>query len=268
MPSDNINVPDLSLIGVGLNPRLHITPEARKYMAQCRIVFHLTAEDAFIRDFVEGETVDLGPHYRKLRSVVVYDEQAEMILAEVNRGGGVGFVTYGHPMVLVDTCQILLAHARTLGFTCKVISGVSSIDAMLERLQLDVALAGLLVIEVNKMIINRILPNTTVSCFILQIGAYGSRSLTLDRRNHPNRFVGLRDYLLQAYRPDHPALLITCAFKAGMQDIVIPITIGTLAEAGAAVHTGMSLYIPPAQPEVDNVFLARLGDEQNIFTDT
>jgi len=258
-------VPDLSLIGVGLDPLRHLTEEAKAALGACRVAFHLTANHDLISDLVGGTTVNLGDHYREKASSQAYAEQVEMILSEVDNGPGVGFVTYGHPMVLVDTCQMLLAALRTRGGTWRVVSGISSIAVMLERLTLDVGLAGLLVIEANKMVINQVRPDPSVATLIMQVGAYGALELTLARRNHPDRFTGLRDYLLQTYRSRHPAVLITCGHFDGMDDIVHYTTVGALAEDADAIHTGMSLYLPPAAPEIDAEAVRAMSRPQAIF---
>lgn len=258
-------IPDLSLVGVGLDPSRHMTAEAKAVLRESRIVFHLTASHELIRSLAGGKTVDLGEHYRETASSEVYSEQVDIILSELELGPGVAFVTYGHPMVLVDTCQMLLSHLRALGRTWRVVSGISSIAVMLERLTLDVGLAGLMVIEANKMVINQVRPDPTVSTFILQVGAYGALELTLARRNHPDRFTGLRDYLMQTYRPDHPAVLITCSFRDNMEDILHHTTVGGLANDADAIHTGMSLYLPPAAPDQNMEAVQAMSLPKDIF---
>ncbi|MEQ6204812.1 SAM-dependent methyltransferase [Sulfitobacter sp. HNIBRBA2951] len=257
--------PDISFIGVGLEPERHLTREAERALQESRVAFHLTASHEFICDLVGGTAVDLGDHYRKTASTDAYTQQVEMILSELGNGPGVAFVTYGHPMVLVDTCQSLLSHLRTIRGTWRVISGISSVAVMLERFTLDIGLAGLLVIEANKMVINQVRPNPSVASFIMQVGAFGALDLTLARRNHPDRFVKLRDYLLQDYSPEHPAVFITCGHLEGMEDIMHHTTVNDMADDADLIHTGMSLYLPPAAPNQDDRIIREMSNPQNVF---
>ncbi len=258
---------DIALVGAGLHPRLHMTPEAHAVLREAQHVFHLTADHQYIEQVSGGKCVDLGPLYTSTRDSAVYKTIANQVLEEAS-ACPVAFVTYGHPMVLVDSNQMILEMARAQGLNVRIVSGVSSISVMLERLALDVGLAGLQIMEANQMVALRHHPSPTMACFILQVGAFGARTLTVDRKNHPRRFDHLRDFLLKSYSPDHPIVLLTCAYLSDMQDIAIQLPLSQLSEAWNEIHTGMSLYIPPNIPtNVDQNFLDSLERPIQVFAE-
>lgn len=250
--------PDIYLIGSGINLDDHLTPEAVRKLGRCHTAYHLTAFHERLAGLC-AEVVDLRDVYFSSEDGSSYRRIADMILDHARRQAGVAFVTYGHPMVLVDSCQMILAAARAEGLRVDVVSGVSSIDVLLQWLQLDVGLAGLQIYEVNQMVLHGRPPNPQAACLVMQVGAFGSLRLAHTGAQGPERYAGLRDFLLRAYAGEHPVMLMTFPFRSDMEPIAIRTTIAGLPDAADAIHTGMTLYIPPGKPsDVDPVFLSRL----------
>lgn len=256
---------DIHLIGTGLTLPAHLTVEARDALRSARRVYHLTAFHAELTSLCD-DVVDWKDLYLKSDDGSVYREMADILLEEARREPGVAFAVYGHPLVLVDTSQIVIIEGQREGLRINVVPGVSSIDVLLAVLQLDVGVAGLQVLEVNQMVSRRIRPNPHVACFVMQISAFGSTKLTKAKRNHPQRFRPLRDYLLQSYSPRHPAVLITCPFLPGSEVIRHMVTVGELDEASDLIHTGMTLYLPPAVVrDTDRDFDERIKGTDAVF---
>lgn len=250
--------PDIYLIGSGINLDDHLTPEAARKLRRCHTVYHLTAFHDRLGGFC-ADVVDLRDVYFSSRDGSSYERIADMILDRARREPGVAFLTYGHPMVLVDSCQMILAAARKEGLHVDIVSGVSSIDVLLQWLQLDVGLAGLQVYEVNQLVLHGRPPNPQAACFIMQVGAFGALQLAHAGTHGPERYGALRDFLLRAYAGEHPAILVTFPFRSDMEPISVRTTIAELPDAADAIHTGMTLYIPPRKPtDIDLAFLSRL----------
>ncbi len=256
----------ISLIGTGIDINAHLTPEAVEAIQSCRKIFHLTAHHDRLVELCPGEVVNWADLYTATHDTSVYTTMADILLESAEQAPGVGWVTYGHPLVLVDTSRMVVAKARARGLDIRVISGISSIDVLLQHLLLETGLAGLQVLEVNHMVLYDLSPNPFVSTLVMQIAAYGAASRTGTRTNHPERFVGLRDFLLRTYPPQHPLVLITAPFQSDMDLIMRQITIADLPSAHALIHTGMSMYIPARGGRKPNPeFLLQLESETQAF---
>lgn len=239
---------DIVLIGTGISMPEHLTPEARAALGGCRVVHHLTAYHDLLCELCPGEVVDWQEAYLAADGARVYDDMAEAILAEAARGPGVGFAVYGHPLVLVDTCNMVIAGGIRQGLSVRVVSGISSIDVLLEYLLLDAGLAGLQVHEVNRMVAGDKVPDPEMACFIMQVGAFDQAGLRRDRPVAADHYAGLKRFLLRRYRPAHPAVLLAAPFRADMPLIRRDARVEDLDRIGEAIHTGMSMYLPPAVP--------------------
>jgi Tetrapyrrole (Corrin/Porphyrin) Methylases len=259
----------ISLIGTGIDIDAHLTPEAIDAIGQCRRIYHLTAHhDRLVELCPAGEIINWNDLYTSTHATSVYDEMAEAILAAASGAPGVGFVTYGHPLVLVDTSRMVVAAATARGMSVRVISGISSIDVLLQHLLLETGLAGLQVLEVNHMVLYDLVPNPFVSALIMQVAAFGARSRTMTRANHPQRFVRLREFLGRVYPDRHPLVLITAPFRAGMPLIVRQTTVAELPAAHQLIHTGMSMYIPARGGRQPNPkFVEQLLSEAQAFAE-
>jgi hypothetical protein len=257
----------ISLIGTGIDIDAHLTPEAVEAIRGCRRIYHLTAHhERLVAMCPEGEVVNWNELYTSTHDTSVYDEMARILLEDAEQAPGVGFVTYGHPLVLVDTSRMVVAAATARKLSVRVVSGISSIDVLLQHLLLETGLAGLQVLEVNHMVLFDLLPNPYVSALVMQVAAFGARSRTGIRANHPERFVGLRDFLLRAYSARHPVVLITAPFRADMPLILRQTTVQDLPAAHSLIHTGMSMYIPACGGRKPNPSFARqLQTETQAF---
>jgi uncharacterized protein YabN with tetrapyrrole methylase and pyrophosphatase domain len=255
---------DIHLIGTGVNVEKHLTPEAIEALQSCRRVYHLTAFHNELQRHCQ-HLVDWRDFYQS-GSDKVYEEMAAVLLREARAKAPVGFAVYGHPLVLVDTSRLVIERAIELCLTVNVVPGVSSLDVLLQHLLLEVGLSGLQVYEANQLLARRIPLNPDVACLIMQIGAFGSLNRTAARRNHPHRFVALRDYLLTTYGPQHPAVLITCPYLPSMNLVRHTVPMGELDECYDFIHTGMTLYIPPTPPrQIDAAFIAQLATNDAVF---
>lgn len=243
--------PKIYLVGTGITFNKHLTPEAKECLEDSDIVYHLTAYHEDLKGLCK-RVVNLKDTYFSSCDGSAYQEIANIVVQSAIENGSVAFATYGHPLVLVDSCQMILEVAREVEIDVKVVSAISSIDILLEYLQLDVGLAGLQIYEVNKMVLYDCHPNPFISCFILQVNAYGEVNLVQDRINTSARFNGLQEFLSHTYSQDHPCVLITCPFTKDMEPIIYRTTIAELGSYFRGIHTGMSLYIPPRKPEKVN----------------
>lgn len=254
---------DLLLVGTGIDPLLHLTPEAREALSVARCVYHLTAAGPYLAT-LNDNVIDWREWYLGSAGTEIYQAMAERLIEDARAQPVVALAIYGHPLILVDTSQMVIDRGMQEGLRVEVVAGVSSLDVLLQHLLLDVGLAGLQVYEANQMVLYKKYPRPDVACFVMQVGAFGTKQLTKARPNHPERFVGLRDFLLERYSTTHPAVLITCPFMPGLPLIRHDVRVGELGDLSDLIHTGMTLYLPPAPPSVvDEAFLHALEKSTN-----
>jgi hypothetical protein len=92
--------------------------------------------------------------------------------------------------------------------------------------------------------------------------------LSKARKNHPDRYVGLTWFLLNAYAPDHPAILLTAPFRAGMPLLRHVTTVAQLPTCHEFIHTGMTLYLPAREERsVNRGFAHDLSTAVGVFSE-
>jgi uncharacterized protein YabN with tetrapyrrole methylase and pyrophosphatase domain len=160
----------------------------------------------------------------------------EIIMEEAGRGPGVALVTYGHPLVFDNVNHTLRKMAIRKGFTVEVQAGISCLDTLCIDLGIEYG-NGLLVLEVEDVVDNKIALNPVLETLILQIGNFHTA-------HTDGHFTPLEKYLRKYYSSSHPA---TIAFSADRADkpILIKTTISRIDVHRKKIFPGTTLYIPP-----------------------
>jgi hypothetical protein len=191
--------------------------------------------------------VDWRQLYLDSHSTEVYVHMADVLLREGREKGNVAFAVYGHPLVFVSTSVLVINGAKGLGLTVDIVSGISSIDVLLSHLLLDAGLTGLQILEPWTIVEYDEPPNPAVACFVMQVASLADHGLNSFIVCPPERLRPLQDVLLRAYAPDHPAVFVAAPYLPGSRETRVETTVGTLTRAPGDVHTGMTLYLPPAR---------------------
>ncbi len=231
---------DLTIIGTGICLRRHLTLEAYRAIEKARRVYHLTADHEFLAH-ISQDLVDLTPLYLSRNDFSVYSEIAELLIEETNRERGVAFVTYGHPLLLVDTSQILLRRAREAGLTIGIVSGVSSLDSMMEVLGMDLG-QGLQIFEAENLVRLSANPNPRLPSLVFQVGEFGSTALHEPAR--PCARGELRDLLVGAYGREHVASLVICSFRDDVSELRTAAPLAVLLSDDTIIPRGSTLFVP------------------------
>jgi uncharacterized protein YabN with tetrapyrrole methylase and pyrophosphatase domain len=167
-------------------------------------------------------------------------------------------------MIFVTPTQFILDIASRIGLKVKVLPAVSAFDCMLVDLNVDPS-QGTLIYEVNDMLLykRKLLPD--LHCFIWQVGGVESEIFS-SAVNRPDRFLRLKDYLLQFYPPQHEAIIITSAVNPIMAPKMTRVTLSSLETEPVQMHAGSTLYIPPSQPpsQIDKDFLHLLMSPEHL----
>lgn len=257
---------DIHLVGTGINMRHHLTAEGRRVLQEARRVYHVTAFHEELCG-LNRDVVNWYELYASKDETTIYSDMASLLLDEGAREPGVACADYGHPLVMVSTFTEVLRRAPERGLKVNVVPGISSIDVLLTTLRFDMAEAGLLVIEANRLLTNRVVLSPYVDHFITQVGDFGSRVIGRARRNHPHRFVRLQEYLLRTHSPDHPITLLFAPFKEGIPEYRYDLKLGELADYHDRIFIAMTMYIPALPPVRDEVFFHSLNHPVQVFCD-
>lgn len=255
---------DLTIVGLGLCPPDHLTPEVIAAMQ--------AANEVLFTDTTPGTAERLAPYCRRVTPLfeVVYhqgdnrldayhDTAVRLVEAALDHGPVV-WAKHGHPLVFSYVPALVKQMAGLLGLTVEVLPGISTLDLAFARGFLDPAVNGLLVYEATDVLLRRrqLLPD--VPTLILQLGNLETR-LHDTRPSAPARMARLLAVLREVYPADHPVESLT--FGCGRDDEILRFPLDALPEHADRVHT---LLVPPARirPLVDRELLALLDDRAHL----
>lgn len=214
----------------------------------CRRIYHATHVPGAREDMSRlcGDLVDLGWHYRagvdRLRT---YSAMAADVLDGAVTGGPVALAVYGHPLVLSVPCSIVRRMGPGMGLRVTVLPAVSALDCLSAELGVDLVAMGLQTHEATDLLLydRPILPQ--LATVLWQVGALETRLHSPGLRSRPERFGRLTGHLLRFYPPEHPVVAVCAAVSTRASSEIHRFTLTDLADRGAELHIGMTLYLPP-----------------------
>lgn len=240
---------DLYLVGAGIGPVSRMTGETAEVISGADIVFHLTAVAEELEKLNPGRVRSLQPVYES--SDVAVDVYAEITRVVVDaaeqaksNAGYACWVTYGHPLWLVDSSYYAMRECRTRGLHAICLPAVSSMDTLLIDSPVDLG-HGAQMLETSRFVHSRLTVDPRVPLVLFQAGDFGTTRLRSGMGPSSERFKLLEQQLLVWYRDDHPAHIVLSAWRAGMRARVTDVTVGTLTAHAQDLHTGTTLVIPP-----------------------
>ncbi len=223
--------PQVYLVGLGMPELRTLTREAFEVLSQCRTLF---VNNAGLPLFT-----DICPDVRAVGELTLWRNPESIrgfiskVVAAARRRPPVAYASYGHPLLYETSAIHLLRGCRQAGLRCRVISGISTIDALLSQLCLPMPVeAGLHVTSPAHLA--RATPDTTSHVIVFRICESLERSRFLRRR------------LLKFYPPSHRVALVKCPNWEPGRVRWLPIR--DLPPKGQKADTYMSLLIPPLPP--------------------
>jgi precorrin-2 methylase len=126
----------------------------------------------------------------------------------------VGYVTYGNPLVYDSVSQHLVRFAKDSGTHLRIVAGLSSIDALLCDLGIDMA-PGLQVLDATWAVAAKIVAQTDLALVLLQLGAFGSLRTHYQVMPPASALHDLITYLSGFYPSSHEVFLVQSADRAG-----------------------------------------------------
>jgi uncharacterized protein YabN with tetrapyrrole methylase and pyrophosphatase domain len=249
----------LTIVGSGIRPGLHTTPEARRRIERADSVLYLLAEVAPTRwlEQLNPSAESLAPLYRAgRRHADVYADILTTILDRVRQGLDVCIVFYGHPGVFDQTTHEAVRRAREEGYPARILPGVSAEDCLYADVGLDPGANGCQTFDATDFLVRHRRPDVGVPLVLWQVSVVGGNrtTATVDR----DGLRVLSERLADLYGADHGVVVYEATpFPVGRPTIERL----EIRELPSAKVTGLaSLYVPPkAIPERDPEVMRQLG---------
>jgi uncharacterized protein YabN with tetrapyrrole methylase and pyrophosphatase domain len=239
-------------IGAGLRVRDHLSLEGLRALRASKLVLYFGELEGLAEllkeEGLEGRELSGAAHFGEPRKDT-YARVAEDIISAARMAAPVAWVTQGHPSILDGVTAHLAGRAPQEGLGLRRIMGLSSVDAMLLDLELDVGQSGLQVFDATRVLLLKIAPNPRVPCLLLQVARAETGLNVLDARLRPAALTRLRDQLLQTYPESHPCFLVTSARQESALPVRLEAPLGRLEQYAASVAPWTSIYLPPAGPD-------------------
>jgi hypothetical protein len=243
--------PEVIVLGVGLRGAADVTLGTLAEIQACDLVLHLVngVEIVSALHAWNSNVVSLLPLYQEGKlDLEVYEDITLTVLREARTRGRVGLVVMGHPSIYVAPTQLLLQLAQPHGVAVHVIPALSSIDAIMPVIELDIGSTGLQVYDANRLVDYDILPRPDVPLLIFQAGCFGSGYITRLRPNRPDRLQRLVDHLCRVYPRAHAISVLECQMSAPHKAVNWRLPLATLAANSHLVSYNSTLYLPPSVP--------------------
>jgi uncharacterized protein YabN with tetrapyrrole methylase and pyrophosphatase domain len=172
-----------------------------------------------------------------------YETVAVQIADSLETVRPVAYVTYGNPMSFDSVAQNLIELSAKRNFRIEVVPGISSVDAILCDLRVDMAPA-IQIFDASWLWAAHLDLNPTIPVLLFQIGAFGSLKTHYNEPPAGESLEALVVYLCQYYPSTHPANLVRS--KSCAQDVqhLRKLPIGDLVGLDRTDIGGASLYIP------------------------
>ena len=236
---------DLYLLGIGIRGMKQISLETIEALRKCRKIYHLTDQHRQLKR-INPNVVDWGPHYWIDEDYDIVNKRLlHCLLEELSRGSGVGSVIYGHPLFFDDVHMQLRIISKKRGLRCITLPGISSLDTLSIDLGVDYG-EGLQVFEASDLVGNSVVVNPELHTLIFQIGEFGICKPSAIQARGPDRFKKIERYLLKFYTPRQRIVIAYSDDGGGEGSRLLTSRLGRLSTHHRRMHSGTTLYIPPA----------------------
>jgi hypothetical protein len=248
-PREDLRVPDaaadLYLVGLGIGSFERRTVEVDEILRGCSTILHLTAFDAELRSIYGADVVSLIDLYESSDNPhEVYSRMSDLIFEYATNNlflGPIAYLTYGHPLFLVDASWDLMAKGKIAGLRVKPIAATSYVDQLLCDLakRFD---RGLQQYEAELFVSHRVALDDRFPLLLAQVGDFGSETLRPEGHLY-ERLTKLMTHLHDTYPSDRICHLIMSSWRSDIAPEVHTASIGKLETLLSSVHVGCSLYV-------------------------
>jgi precorrin-3B methylase len=261
--------PDIWIAGLGVPTAVQVTREVEQAIRASREVLYLDTGVA-TREYLAGLCPRVTSLYEETYSEerwreTGYERTAARVIEAALDHAPVTFAIHGHPLIAAHPPFLVMERARAMGLRVRVLPGVSAIDTILADLCLDPVVHGFQMYEATDLLLRRRPLQADVPALIWQIGPLET-CLHTERRSRPERFARFVAHLRLYYPPRHEVVAIYCSPHPLLPPTVLRFALEDMGLHAAQIHSGFSLYIPPAgsRPIEDHDLLSKLYSVEHL----
>lgn len=156
------------------------------------------------------------------------------------------FLTYGHPLYLVEPGWILMEEARAEGISVKPLPSTSFLDTVLVDLGARFDF-GVQVYDANIFHLHDIRPDTRFPVILAQFGSFDIRRLRQSGYLY-GRIYPLTRRLREIYPPDRAVAAVLSSWRPDMAPQINHTTIRDIDSLIFSSHSGTTLFIGGSEP--------------------
>lgn len=259
---------DLYIVGLGIKNLDQITKETNLVLQKSKKIFYVEngiGVDEYLKNIC-SDAINLVSEYKENQDrMTAYRAMAARVLHAALHENPITLALYGHPTVFAYPPFLIKKVSEYLGLSVKVLPGISALDCICTDLMIDPGVNGMQMYEATEMLMRERPLLNDVPALIWQIGAIET-TLYSQMPSKPERFEGLKNYLLKFYPPSHQVTSIFSSNYFLMPSTIYHFEIKDICDHAYHLHAGHTLYIPPSQyKEVADHFLAsKIGDIEHL----
>lgn len=244
---DDIRVPDaeadLYLLGIGIGGFEQRSVEVDNLLRGATAIYHLTAFQSEIEAVSRGRVENLSSLYFAGENAPdTYNAMTELLISrakEAQQYGYTCFITYGHPLYLVDTSWAIIEEAT--GLRVKAIPATSFIDRILCDLNFRFDY-GVQIYESNFFLLHKPKIDSSVPLIISQVGEVGSDKIA-ERGEKMKWLMPLFKEISTLFPGDRQCDLIFSPYRSDMAPDIQSARVDELATLVSSTHTGSTLVV-------------------------
>lgn len=178
----------------------------------------------------------------------VYSRFTKKIIESLSKDQIVSFVSYGHPLYLVNTSQEIIQYANANNVDLEVIAGISSLDLIWNIIGEDPGGRGMQVLEAAHMIEGNIQLVKEIDLYIAHATEY---KIPFERSekvsDNPEGIKEIKKTLTSnGYKESYIVHFIACSPIPTLDDVVMSVSISEMDshECLLKYMRGMTLFVP------------------------
>lgn len=220
----------VTIIGLGLSSGDHLTLEALKALKSCDVIF---APSGALPPPLLGLAADFRDTSALYHQADTERLLAAAVLAEP-AGRSVAVCTVGHPLIFDKPVAALMAECRRKGVPCRVLPGISAVDAVLCELGFAADQEGFQARQAVHIPGAKL--DASLPLFVFRCNALAARP---DLRR---RFIAV---LRKPYPPGHQASFVESAHVPKKPSAVKSFPLKDLEKELASAPAEATLFVPP-----------------------
>jgi hypothetical protein len=243
------------LVGVGILPGLHITPQAVRAIRESNCVVYFS--DPQLTELMSALDVDRYEVLDYLYKDGGVDEENyaaifERVIFLLNEYGSVAFLFQGNPRLGVSLTEMLEASSAELDFNIHVIPGISSFETLIIDAHCDPLERGAVIIDANRWLLYDHVPNISLDYFVYHICSVATQKTNYSDASVENHLEMLQERFLEYYPSEHLCKVIVSTGAGADSADILEVEVCQLFEILPKVSFASTLFIPSVTvPEIN-----------------